>query len=226
MATKEEEEKDAITVDEDALDKTEKLFTQYEEGVQDKATSLADAAAARLAAAPAGVAAALGQNVNTGMGTVGGGMLRQAAGAAESAQRTADIEGAQLSAEANQARADAAIGIQEAGGTAQAASDTKIKDMQTSIDNAINAAIKNNKGTFNDDEDAMYREIESHLTSEYADDFGGNVRNFKDYEGLEVGDPDPHNPGKTVTTTQKAIAAKVKEAFKKANDIKHGDWDV
>lgn len=226
MATKEEEEKDVITVDEDALDKSEDLFRQYEQGVQGKAASLEDAAAARLAAAPASVAQALGQNVNTGMGTVGGGVLRQAAGAAGAAQRTADIEGAQLSAEANQARADAAIGIQEAGVTAEAASDAKIKDIQTGIDNAINAAIKNNKGTFNDDEDAMYREIESHLTSEYADDFGGNVRNFKDYEGLEVGDPDPHNAGKTVTSTQKAIASKVKEAFQKANDIKSGAWDV
>jgi hypothetical protein len=230
--TKKEEEKDVITVEEDdlvtedKLDKSEDLFKQYEQGVQGRVASLEDAAAARLAAAPAGVAAAMGQTVNTGTGTVGGGALRQAAGAAGSAMRTADIEAAQLQAEANQARADAAIGIQEAGIVAGAASEAQIKDEKTSIDNAINSAIKNHKGTFNDDEDSMYNEIVSHLSSEYASDFGGDIRDFEDYTKLNVGDPDPNNPGKTVTSYQKAMAEEVRLAFKQANDIKYGRIDV
>jgi hypothetical protein len=223
-AAKEEAGTDADAQEEDKFAKTERLFKQYEEGMQGKASALEQAAKARLAAAPAGVAAALGTQV-PGAGMVGGGQLRQAASAAESAGKVAALESGQLEAQAAQARADAAMGIQEAGVVAGEASQAMIDDMNTELDNTINEAIAANKGTWNDDEDAMYNAIDQHL-QQYADQMGGRAKDFPMYENLSPGDPDPKNPAKKVTAEQIAIAKMLRKGYKRANDIKYKREDV
>ena len=151
LEEKEQDAKDEAEQEEDKLEKSEELFKQYETGMQGKAASLEEAAKARLGMADAGVAAALGQQMTGASGTVGGAGLRQAASAAESAQRQATLESAQLSAQAAEARADAAMGIQEAGIVPGAASQAQLADMKTGLSNAMNQAIADNKDTWDDD---------------------------------------------------------------------------
>jgi hypothetical protein len=214
---------------EDRLSKTEKLFKQYEEGMQGQADVLQKAAEARRAAAPAGVARALGATVGAGgTGMVGGSQLRQAASAAESAQKAADVEAASFEARGQEARAEAALGLQEAGAVASEATKAIIDDMNTELWNEINSSIATHKGSLleDDDEDAMYDDIVGYLQTEYGTQMGGQAASYKKYLGLKAGDPDPLREGMTVTQEQIEIAKVVAEGYKQADRIKTKEWDV